>query len=337
MAISIVVPRRRLQALVLAGLLAVSPTPLLADSGPDPEAHAQARGMLGSGLLLIPESTNDRVMAFDPATGDLVDADFIPADVVHLTTPINVILNAGGDGFLVSDQSDDVVQEYDLGGNFVGTFAPAGGVDNSILDAPRGIVLRPGGNLLVTVGSGANADSVAEFDAAGNFLGNFVANGAAGLTTPFDVSPRAGDYLVSGFNSGAIHRYNLNGSPLANLAPINSSPEQIAAAAGGNVLVANFGGAQEGVVELDAAGTVVGVYDPPAVSGYRGVHELPNGNILTTDGNGVHEIDRLGNLVETKVSGVSARFIELVVNPSLIFADGFESGDVSRWSSAGGQ
>ena len=66
MAISIAVHRRRLQALVLAGLLAASPTPLFADSDPDPEAHAQARGMLGSGLLLIPESTNDRVMAFDP-------------------------------------------------------------------------------------------------------------------------------------------------------------------------------------------------------------------------------------------------------------------------------
>ena len=30
---------------------------------------------------------------------------------------------------LVSDQIDDVVQEYDLDGNYIGVFAPAGGAD----------------------------------------------------------------------------------------------------------------------------------------------------------------------------------------------------------------
>ncbi|MCB1036695.1 MAG: IPTL-CTERM sorting domain-containing protein, partial [Acidobacteria bacterium] len=89
-------------------------------------------------------------------------------------------------------------------------------------------------------------------------------------------------------------------------------PEQISQIASGNVLVANFSGTQEGVVELDPAGMVVGTYDPASLGGYRGAYELPNGNILTTNGSGVHEIDRSGNLVETKISGVSARFIELV-------------------------
>lgn len=31
-----------------------------------------------------------------------------------------------------------------------------------------------------------------------------------------------------------------------------------------------------------------------------------------TNGGGVHEIDRMGNLVESKITGVSARFIELI-------------------------
>ena len=69
---------------------------------------------------------------------------------------------------------------------------------------------------------------------------------------------------------------------------------------------------KEGIVEYDPTGTLVGIYDPVTLGGYRGVYQLPNGNILTTNGSGVHEIDRLGNLVETKISGVSARFIELV-------------------------
>jgi len=276
-------------------------------------ASARARHLLDTaGLLLIPDSTNDRVMAFDPLTGDLVDPDFIPADPTNLSTPIHAILSASGNSILVSDQVKDVVQEYDLNGNFLSTFAPAGGPNPGILDNIRGIALRPNGNLLVTVGGGANEDAVAEFDSGGNYLGNFVTNGAGGLGSPFDVYGRAGDWLVGGIDSDAIHRYDLSGSYLDNLAAINSFPEQIAEAANDNVLVANFSGTQEGVVEYLPDGTLVGIYDPPSLGGYRGVCELPNGNILITNGSGVHEIDRAGNLVETKIADVSGRFIELI-------------------------
>lgn len=272
------------------------------------------QGLPASGLLLIPESTNHRVMAFDPTTGDLVDADFIPSDSTNLSTPINAILGPDGDSFLVSDQLKDVVQEYDLDGNYVGIFAPAGGPDVSILDNVRGIALRASDrHLLVTVGSGANADTVAEFDTDGVHVGNFIAAGAGGLSSPFDVYERVGDFLVGGINSDAIHRYDASGSPLADLSGLNGFPEQIAETASGRVLVGNFSGTQEGVVEFAADGSsIIGVYNPALLGGYRGVYELPNGNILTTNSAGVHEIDRSGTLVETKISGVSARFIEYV-------------------------
>jgi len=74
-------------------------------------------------FLLIPDSTNDRVMSFDPTTGDLVDADFIPADATNLSTPIHAILSSGGDSILVSDQIEDVVQEYALDGSYAATGA----------------------------------------------------------------------------------------------------------------------------------------------------------------------------------------------------------------------
>ena len=326
----------RRSAWLAAGLLVALPPVLSADLTqeieglspdpsvlpvPDPEAGAVARGMLPTtGLLLVPESSNDRVMAFDPMTGDLVDPDFIPADPDNLSTPIQAILSADGASVLVSDQLDDVVQQYDLDGNYVGIFAPAGGPDNSILDNIRGITLRPNGNLLVSVGGGGNDDAIAEFDTAGNYLGNFVANGSAGLNSPFDVieveftagSLVAGEFLVPGITSDAVHHYDADGGPLADLAPIDSFPEQLQQIAGGNVLVGNFTGSQEGVVELDPDGGVVGVYNPASIGGNRGVYELPNGNILTTNGGGVHEIDRAGALVETKISGVSARFITFV-------------------------
>jgi len=284
----------------------------------DPAAQQLAGSMLPvGGLLLIAESTNDRVMAFDPATGDLVDADFIPADPTNLSTPIHAVLSPDGASILVSDQLEDVVQQYDLDGTYIGVFAPAGGVNTAILDNIRGVGFLPNGNLLVSVGGGANDDAIAEFDSTGAYVGNFVANGAGGLDSPFDVtmatvaggSIAAGDYLVGGITSDALHIFDSTGGFVADLAPVDTFPEQVIQIANGNVLSANFIGGQEGIMEFDSAGGIVGIYDPASIGGYRGVYELPNGNILTTNGGGVHEIDRTGALVETKIAGVSGRFI----------------------------
>ncbi|MFZ1463899.1 MAG: hypothetical protein WAV60_07585, partial [Anaerolineae bacterium] len=93
---------------------------------PDQAAHARALQLLGStGILLAPDSTNKRVMAFDPANGDLVDADFIPADTAHLSTPKHAMLSADGQSILVADQITDGVYQYDFDGNYIGLFAPA--------------------------------------------------------------------------------------------------------------------------------------------------------------------------------------------------------------------
>jgi len=275
---------------------------------PDPAARANALDILqgGGGLLLIPDSTNRRVMAFDALTGDLVDTNFIPADPTNLTTPIEVILGPAGT-LLLSDQVADDVYEYDFNGTPLGLYA---GGNTAILDNIRGIALRANGNLLVTVGGGANTDSIAEFDTSGTYIGNFIATGLGGLDSPFDIYGRTADWLAASIDSDQIHRYDLSGAFIANLTPVNTFPEQIAEASNGNVLVANFSPtAQEGVLEYTSTGTFVGRYDPAPLTGYRGVYELPNGNFLTTTGTGVHEISRAGTLVSTKISGVSGRFI----------------------------
>jgi hypothetical protein len=265
------------------------------------------------GLLLIPESTNDRVMAFHPDTGDLVDDNFILDGPAHLRTPICAIKGAGYT-VLVSDQTMNVVQQYDLfTGGYIGVFAPAGGVDTSTLENIRGIAMSPAGHLLVTVGSGANAGSVAEFDASGNYLGNFIANGAGGLDGPSDIYFSDGAWLVSSINTHAILRYDAVGAYLGNLAPVNNFPEQISSAANGNILAANYSGIQTGVMEFTPGGVLLGIYNPASAGGgNHGVYELENGNILTANSYGVYEIDRLGYLVDTKISGVSARFIEFI-------------------------
>jgi predicted extracellular nuclease len=286
----------------------------------DMTAHQRAKQMLlSTGLLLIPDSSFDRVMAFDPLTGDLVDANFIPADTVHLASPNAAILSAGRDSVLVSDRTNDVVVEYDLDGNFIRIFAPAGGPNTAILDDPRGLALADNGHLLVATAAGGNADAVVEFDQDGNFVGQFIAAGAGGLDGPEGILRRAGDWLVSGAISDAVHRFDLSGGPLANLAAVDGFPRQIAEAGNGNVLVANYSGLDEGIIELTAAGVFVGRYDP--LDTYKGVYELPNGNILITTLTGVHEIDRSGNLVETKLAGVNAWFIDLAMMPCSAPAD----------------
>lgn len=284
---------------------------------PDPMAHARALQQLaGDGLLLIADNTNRRVMAFDPLSGDVVDENFIPPDVVNMDFPLDAIFSPAGDAVLVSDYNNDVVLEYDLAGNYVGIYAPAGGPDPTILDTPRGIALRPNGNLLVATAIGTTVDAIAEFDANGNFLGYFISSGAGGLDSPYDVYQRTTDWLVAGSSSDTIHRYDLSGAFLGNLTAVDNFPQQLDEASNNNVLVANFSGGQLGIVEYLPAGGLVAVYAPFASSGYRGVYELPNGNFLITYGTspngGVYEVNRSGVVVDTKLSGsFTGRYIEL--------------------------
>jgi hypothetical protein len=281
----------------------------------DPAARAEALSLLtSSGALFIINSTDKQLMVFDPTTGDLVDPVFIQLDDDATGTAIHAILGPTPNQILISDQTRDVVHEYDFDGNYLGVFAPAGGVNLDILDNIRGIALRPNGNLLVTVGSNTNAHAVAEFDTSGNYLGNFIDNGSGGLASPFDVYERPGtDWLVSSIGSNEVLQYEwANGAPIGQFAPVHSFPQQIYEIDSGNILVGNFSGNDVGVVEFTAAGAPVGIYNPVGISGYRGVYELPNGNLLTTTSGGVFEIDRDNNLVDTKHTGQS-RFIEFVL------------------------
>ncbi|MGH2536355.1 MAG: hypothetical protein ACRDHL_03055, partial [Candidatus Promineifilaceae bacterium] len=298
------------QHAAVGGYFLCRPAPPAAAPRPDPAAAARARQLLlGGGILLVPDSEFDRVMAFDPQSGALVNPNYIPSDPTHLLTPKNAIRGSGGT-ILVADQAADVVQEYSLTGNYLGVFAPAGGPNPAILDNIRGIALRPNGNLLVTVAAGGNEDAVAEFDPDGAYLGNFVPAGSGGLDSPFDAFLRPADWLVSGMASQAVHRFDLAGAYIGDFAAIDSFPEQIATTPAGNVLVANFIGALEGILEYEADGTFVDRYHP--LEAYRGVAELGNGNLLVSSSAGVFEIDRLGNVIATEYSGEGAQYIELL-------------------------
>ncbi len=247
-------------------------------------------------MLLIPESSNDSVQKFDPTTGAHL-GDAVPSDATNLSTPIDCALNSSG--ILVSDQLEDGAVQYALDGTYIST--PITGVDNT-----RGMAAQ-GGTLYMTAG---NADAVPSFDLeTGASLGDFIAAGAGGLDSPFDVLFRTNDVLVTSINSDEILSYDHAGVPLGVFASGILFGEQMCGAANGNVLVADF--SRNEIVELDPTGIEVGAY---AVSGPRGCYELPNGNVLTSNGAGVHEVARPGGgIVDTKLASVSARFIEHIL------------------------
>ncbi len=266
--------------------------------------------VLASQLLLVPDWTNDNVLSFDPVTGDLVNANFVQPSPGILGSPKHAIFHPNG--FIsISDQITDLVQKFDTAGVYTSIMAPAGGVNTALLDNLRGHEYRPtNGNLIVTVGSSANQNSVAEFDLAGNYIGQFIATGAGGLNSPFCILFRDNDVLVTGSSSDAAHRYDLNGTYLNDVVTGVQFPQQIIELPNGNLVVCVFS-PPSGLGVYDSVGVQINFFT--AVTGLRGVYRLPSGNYLVTNGGGLHEIDGTnGSLIRTIHTSANMQYISFV-------------------------
>ncbi len=280
----------------------IGEAPVVATDGAELAAvDPERQRLLRDGVLLVPNTTLPGVAAFDPETGELLDPAFITYPE-SLGTTTHIILNAAQDGFLVSSQSQNVVHAFDLDGAYQGVFAPIGGADTSIMGNIRGMAISPSGTLLVASATGSK---VVEFGADGELLGDFIASGAGGISGPWHMLFREADVLVSD-SSGNIYRYDHHGAPLSVWQNEINFPQQLYRQADGNVLAAAFS-SPAGVWELDQDGRLEARYT--GVAGNRGVFPLGNGNILTTNSGGVHEIDRGSALIETELPGAGVRMI----------------------------
>jgi len=260
-----------------------------------------------SDVVLVTDWTKDRVLAFDAETGDLVDSMFIPTDSIALASPKQARKSPLGT-ITISDQITDLVQEFDAG-VYRRPYAPAGGVNTSILDNIRGHNYRSNGNLVVTVASGANQNSVAEFDGDGNYLGNFIAAGAGGLSSPFDILFRRNDVLVTASSGSKVLRYDLDGNYLDVFSSLTSFPQQMLELSDSNVAVCYFS-TPSGIRIFSPTGELLKYYS--AVTGNRGVWQLASGNFLTTNASGIHEIDSSsGNLIRTIHASANLQYITL--------------------------
>lgn len=261
-------------------------------------------------FLLFMESTNDRVISLDINTGDVINLDYIPSDQINLSTPVQARLTPWGK-ITISDQLTDGVYQYDTLGVVLGIFAPAGGVNTAILDNVRGHNYRNNnGNLVVTVASGGNSNSITEFDNAGNFLGQFIAAGAGGLNSPYDILFRTNDVLVSASSSDALHRYDLNGNYLDDFYADPSTsffPQQMQELSNGDIIIADFG-VGGGVKIFSSGGTLQSVLGQ--ITAIRGVYKLTNGNIIVSNAAGLFEINPVtGDTLRQIITGVAGRFI----------------------------
>ena len=287
-------------------------------------------------MLMVTNWTDDGVSTLDATTGDVINLAFI-TDATNLSSPKEANLAPWGQ-ITVSDQIEDGVIEYDTSGSFLGFFAPAGGVNNAILDNVRGHNFRPNGNLVVTTASGSNADAVAEFDSLGTYIGNFIANGAGGMDSPFDIIFRTNDCLVSTSTSDAVHRYDLNGAYLDDFATGINFAQQILEMDNGNIAVAGFS-TPSGIYIYSPTGTLLNTLT--VVTGVRSVYELPSGHLLTTSGTSLYEIDEnTGAIIRTIATGLSFQYISLYdystipVELTSFTADVLGSSIVLNWQTA---
>ncbi len=292
-------------------------------------------------LLLIVESSDDSVIGLDPETGDVVNQSFIPSNEELFTTPIHA-QQTPWNTVTVTDQVQSVIQEFNTSGDHLDIYVPEGGQNFSIMQNIRGHHYMPNGHLLVTVSSGSNEHTVVEFDADGEFVGVFGGTTTPELASPWSILEEDDRFLITASSgTSGVHEFELDGTYVGTFSEgWGSFPQQINPVSGGYAVTQFSGGAgNSGVVLLDEDGDFLELLT--AIPSARGVVELGNGNLIVTNGAGIHEVDPSNNtVVRTLVSGISARHIgmympedgedpaELVVEPeSLDFGEvavGFE-------------
>lgn len=259
-------------------------------------AHAQQ-------FLIMPDSTNNRVVTFSPVDGSVINSNLFA--IASGTTPISAI--DVNDEIWISEQNGDKVSRYDLAGASLGVIGPAHG--GGVMDNIRGLTLV-GSTVYVTnsgTGGGAPGNAVILFDTAGTYLSQFSTTGTC--PSPFSVLAFQGDLLVAG-SSGTddVHRYTLAGAPLGTFHNTTqlAFAHQLALASDGNVWCGGF--TTNNVVKLDATnGAVLLSF---AASGARGVYELSNGNVMWTNGSGAHVYD-VTTLTSTMVYPGGGRHLNL--------------------------
>lgn len=268
-------------------------------------AMAQSRSGGGDFAIMVPDSTNERVMLFSSVDGSLINDNFIDLTGAGAVTPINAVMIQNE--IWVSDQLTDSIYRYTNDGTtLLGTITGA-------MDNIRGFDLI-GNTVYVSNGGTDNGSAMGLVTIDVNthaITGNF-ATGDSGTGNPFDVLDYFGNILVDDIDGNDIDTFSTSGSLVSTFVESDgisgiNFPEQMNATPLGNVLVGGFS-APAGIYEYDHNGNLLNQYD--VGTEVRGVFALDNGNILYTNTDGVHVYDPISGIITDSITGVSARFAE---------------------------
>ncbi len=244
-------------------------------------------------VVLMPDSTNNRVVSFDATTGALIDSNMFG---LAGGTPISAI--SVGDEIWVSEQVGDRISRWDWDGNSLG--AITGGLDNV-----RGITLIGDTIYAANAGTqnGAPGASLVMFNSSGLNLGHIA---TAGLSpSPFYALESNGSILVSSSSANDdVHRYSMTGTSMGTFynGP-QSFGEQMDHSLDGNVWVGWF---SSDLVTLHNP-TTGALLSSFAADSVRGVFQLANGNVMWSNGTGVFVWDA-GMNQSTQVYAGGGRF-----------------------------
>lgn len=257
--------------------------------------------------VMMPDSTNNRMVLFNTMDGSVVNDNFFG---LQAGTPIHGL--QVGNQIWVSEQLGDRVSRWDFNGNHLGDIGgqfPGGGLDNI-----RGMAFANGTVYVSNAGTANDApgQAIVMFDTSGNLIGNFSTAGLA--SSPFAILEHQGSLLVASSNANDdIHRFSFGGSSMGtfhNSTSLNFT-QQLAIATNGDILAAGFS-SPAGVVRLDPnTGDIVGGF---TASGTRGVFQLGNGNILWSNSAGAH-VYNMSTGSSTQVYAGGGRHFGLLVIP----------------------
>jgi len=189
-----------------------------------------------------------------------------------------------GVDLLVSSNGRSTVERFDLSGNSLGAFVPAG---SGGLTNPDGMVFGPDGNLYVC---SERASAVLRYDGrTGALLGTFVPSGSGGLdVAEYPAFGPDGNLYVSSLHANAVLRYDgRTGAFLGAFVPGGGgldSPSGITFGPDGNLYVSNTNANE--VRRYDgSSGAFLGAFVPAGSGGLQkpvGLTFGPDGNLYVS-------------------------------------------------------
>lgn len=270
-------------------------------------AGAASTALAGPPLefLVVPDSSNDILVTFNPFDGSLINSSFAS---IAGGTPKHAL--QVGSEIWVSNQLNDNIDRFDLNGSLVSTIS--GGLDNI-----KGMEVV-GNEVWVTnagTNNGAPGSSIVKIDIGTATISGFSPTDGS----LFDVVNYQGQVLGTDFNNDNLEFYDASG----NFASVFHDsdgvggidfPQQAFVRENGGLLVGGFS-PPSGVYSYDAAGNEIGIV-AGIDSGVRGVYELGNGGIMWTNGGGVWVTDPNTGDTTNVYDGGSSQYIDLVRIPT---------------------